>query len=77
MKDVEMKEVYDYDCIGFLLSRSSVYVILFTIFVLISIKAFLSSKILRRIFSCPLLGGEGGVGNSIYDGSKKKKTNPK
>lgn len=24
MRDVEMKEVYDYDCVGFLLSRSSV-----------------------------------------------------
>lgn len=27
MRDVEMKEVYDYDCVGFLLSRISVYVI--------------------------------------------------
>lgn len=31
MRDVEMKEVYDYDYVGFLLSRISVYVILFTI----------------------------------------------
>lgn len=27
MRDVEMKEVYDYDCVGFLLRRISVYVI--------------------------------------------------
>lgn len=31
MRDVEMKEVYDYDYVGFLLRRISVYVILFTI----------------------------------------------
>lgn len=68
IRDVEMKEVYDYDCVGFLLSRISVYVIYYSQYYIDSNPSF---RLVEFIFSC-LLFVEGGR-NLYTAGAKKKK----
>lgn len=50
MRDVEMKEVYDYDCVGFLLRRISVYVIFYLQYCIDLNPSF---RLVEFIFSCP------------------------